>query len=260
MKLADKVVVVTGGARGIGRSLCERFAREGPKGVVVADKDRQGAQHVADGIDGLAIGCDVAIETEIHDLVEQVQCQFGRIDLFCANAGIAVSGGVDLPNDQWRHVMDVNFMSHVYSSRAVLPAMLERGEGYLLHTASAAGLLTQIGSAPYAVSKHAAVSLAEWLAITYADRGVRVSCLCPQGVLTDMLEGTDPIVKSLRESAVSPEQVADAVVDGLEAERFLILPHPEVAQYLHNKSTDYDRWLGGMRKLQRKLGQMRMDS
>jgi NAD(P)-dependent dehydrogenase (short-subunit alcohol dehydrogenase family) len=252
MQLNDKVIIVTGGARGIGRAMCERFAAEDPAAIVVADVDEQVASGVASSCGGLARRCDVANEADIRGVVQEAEEQFGRVDLFCANAGIAISGGVDTPDDQWQWIMDVNFMSHVYSTRAVLPGMLKRGTGYLLHTASAAGLLTQIGSAPYAVSKHAAVALAEWLAITYKDQGIGVSCLCPQGVLTDMLAGDDPIVNMLRETALTPEQVADTVVSGLREERFLILPHPEVADYFQNKSHDYDRWLGGMRKLLKK--------
>ncbi len=235
--------------RGGSDGRCARFAAENPAAIVVADIDEPLAIDVAQTFDGLARRCDVAKEADIRRVVRETEEQFGRIDLFCANAGIAMSGGVDTPDDQWQRIMDVNFMSHVYSTRAVLPGMLSRGAGYLLHTASAAGLLTQIGSAPYAVSKHAAVALAEWLAVTYKDRGIGVSCLCPQGVLTDMLNSDDPIISMLRDAALTAEQVADAVVHGLHEERFLILPHPEVADYFRNKAYDYDRWLGGMRRL-----------
>jgi NAD(P)-dependent dehydrogenase (short-subunit alcohol dehydrogenase family) len=255
MKLNDKVIIVTGGARGIGQALCTRFASESPAAIVVADMDEPLATDVARRVAGFARRCDVAKEADVRRVVREVEEQFGRIDLFCANAGIAMSGGVDTPDDQWRRIMDVNFMSHVYSTRAVLPGMLSRGAGYLLHTASAAGLLTQLGSAPYAVSKHAAVALAEWLAVTYKDQGIGVSCLCPQGVLTDMLSGDDPNITMLRDTALTVEQVAEAVVQGLQEERFLILPHPEVADYFRNKALDYDRWLGGMRRLLKKISE-----
>jgi len=173
--------------------------------------------------------------------------------LFCANAGIAAAGGPELPDDVWRNLLDVNFMSHVYAVRAVLPGMLERGGGYFLHTASAAGLLTEISSAPYAVAKHAVVALAEWLSITHGHQGIKVSCLCPQGVRTRMLEGDHPVLTMLAESAVTAEHVAETVVDGLHDERFLILPHPEVAEYFRHKADDYDRWLHGMRRLRERL-------
>ena len=233
----------------LGAAWCRRFAKQQPKGIVVADRDLEAAQRVAQSVDGLAIGCDVGVERDVVDLVQQAEQQYGRIDLFCANAGIAFPGGLDVSNDQWRSMIDVNFMSHVYAARAVLPGMLERGGGYLLHTASAAGLLTELASAPYAVTKHAVVSFAEWLAITYAERGIKVSCLCPQGVKTQMLEGDQPVVKMLRQTAVTVEQVAEEVVARIADERFLILPHPEVAEYFRRKAADYDRWLSGMRRL-----------
>ena len=181
-------------------------------------------------------------------MIQQVEQQQGRIDLFCANAGVGKMGGVELSNDDWKRVMDINFMSHLYSSRALLPGMIERGSGYLLHTASAAGLLTQVGSAPYAVSKHAAVALAEWLSVTHADQGIRVSCLCPLGVKTQLVEGDHPVLAKLRESAISVEAVAEAVIAGIQEERFLILPHPVVAEFMQRKASDPDRWLAGMRK------------
>jgi NAD(P)-dependent dehydrogenase (short-subunit alcohol dehydrogenase family) len=187
----------------------------------------------------------------IH-LVHQTIENYGRIDLFCSNAGIALDGGEEVSDAGWDRIWHVNFMAHVYAARAVLPAMLERRDGYLLQTASAAGLLTQIGSAPYSVTKHAAVSFAEWLSVTYGDRGIKVSCLCPQGVRTSMLEQAERGA-FLRDGSVSPEEVAEVVVQGLEAERFLILPHPEVAEYFHRKASDYDRWIRGMRRLQRQV-------
>lgn len=254
MKLAGKAVVVTGGASGIGRALCRRFAAEGARGVVVADVDAAGAAQVAREIGGLPVPTDVSREADIIRLAERATAAFGAIDLFCSNAGIAMEGGVETPDEEWRRIWNINFMAHVYAARAVLPGMLARGEGYLLQTASAAGLLTQVGSAPYAVTKHAAVSLAEWLAVTYGDRGIRVSCLCPQGVRTNMLaEAEGSSARFLVEGALEPEQVAEAVVAGLAEERFLILPHPEVAEFVRRKADDYDRWLRGMRSMQAKL-------
>jgi NAD(P)-dependent dehydrogenase (short-subunit alcohol dehydrogenase family) len=258
MKLRDRIAVVTGGATGIGRALCRRFAAEKARGVVVADLDGDGAARVAREIGGLAITADVSRETDMVELVARTTAAYGAIDLFCSNAGIAIEGGIDTPDSDWQRIWGVNFMAHVYGARAVLPAMLARGEGNLLQTASAAGLLTQIGSAPYAVTKHAAVAFAEWLAVTYGDRGIRVSCLCPQGVRTNMLaEDQSGVGRFLLEGALEPEQVADAVVAGLETERFLILPHPEVGEYLRRKADDYDRWLRGMRRMQAKLESLR---
>lgn len=255
MKLADKVVVVTGGASGIGRALCHRFAAEGARTVVAADVDIAGAEQVARETRGAAFRTDVSREADIVALVERTTSIYGAIDLFCSNAGIAMEGGVETPDSDWQRIWSINVMAHVYAARAVLPGMLARGEGYLLQTASAAGLMTQVGSAPYAVTKHAAVSLAEWLSVTYGDRGIRVSCLCPQGVRTNMLTEAEERGpgKLLLEGALEPEQVADAVVAGLADERFLILPHPEVAEYMRRKAGDTDRWLRGMRRMQAKM-------
>jgi NAD(P)-dependent dehydrogenase (short-subunit alcohol dehydrogenase family) len=251
MKLKDKVAVVTGGAHGIGKALCERFAREGARGVVVADLDAEAASQVASEIGGLAVTTNVAREADIINLVQKANKAYGAIDLFCSNAGIGTPGGADEPNEIWQNIWEVNVMSHIYAARAVVPQMLARGEGYLLNTASAAGLLAQIGSAPYSVTKHAAVAYAEWLSITHGDLGIRVSCLCPQGVNTDLLRrSAGGPGEFLRAGMLEPEQVAECVVKGLEEERFLILPHPEVAEYLRRKATDYDRWLRGMRRLQ----------
>ena len=251
MKIRDKVVVVTGGANGIGRALCRRFAAEGARGVVVADLDAEGAANVAKEIGGLAITTNVSNEADIMRLVAQTIAAFGPIDLFCSNAGIGgEAGGAEVSNDVWQRIWDVNVMAHIYAARAVLPGMLARGEGYLLHTASAAGLLTQVEAAPYSVTKHAAVAFAEWLSIAHGEAGIKVSCLCPQGVLTRMLLGAEGDQESfLRAGAIEPEDVAVAVVAGLAEERFLILPHPEVAKYFRRKADDYDRWLRGMRRL-----------
>ena len=262
MNLQNKVAVVTGGANGIGRALCLRFAAEGARAVVVSDLDEAGAAAVAAEIGGLAVRTDVGREADVVDLVRRTNEAFGPIDLFVSNAGIGgVPGFEAVSNEAWQQIWDVNVMAHIYAARAVLPQMLERGSGYLLSTASAAGLLTQIGSAPYSVTKHAAVAFAEWLAITYGDRGIGVSCLCPQGVRTNMLREASEKGPSafLLEHAIDPEDVAEAVVQTLAEERFLVLPHPEVAKFFQNKANDYDRWLRGMRKLQAKNETMKSE-
>lgn len=218
--------------------------------------DRQSTAHdVAKEIGGRAFIADVGVEADISSVVQATLDEYGGIDLFCSNAGIGGGkGGIDTPNDQWQDLWRINVMAHVYAARAVLPSMLAAGRGYLLQTASAAGLLTQIGSAPYAVTKHAAVAFAEWLAITYGDQGINVSCLCPQGVRTPMLDGVSGATRELLdESAIEPDAVADAVIQGLADERFLILPHAEVGEYFRRKADDYDRWLHGMRRLQQRL-------
>ena len=250
MELKGKVAVVTGGANGIGRALCERFAAGGAR-VIVADVDAGGAAEVARTAGGVAVEANVAREADVQRLTAEATAKFGRIDLFCSNAGIGVDGGPEAPDEAWQRIWDVNVMAHVYAARAVLPQMLERKEGYLLQTVSAAGLLAQIGSAPYSVTKHAALAFAEWLAITYGDQGLRVSALCPQGVRTNMLLKAEFGGGAfLLEGALEPAQVAEAVVQGLAEERFLILPHPEVAEYFKRKANDYERWLRGMRRLQ----------
>ena len=254
MEITGRVIVVTGGANGIGRALALRFAREGARAVVVSDVDATGAARVAAEAGGIAVAANVAVEGDVQALVNRTVDEFGRIDVFCSNAGISVDGGENAPDADWKRIMDVNVMAHIYAARAVIPSMLERGEGYLLHTVSAAGLLTQIGSAPYSVTKHAALAFAEWLAITYGDRGIRVSALCPQGVRTNMLTEAEAGAGAfLRAGALEPEQVAEEVVKGMRAEQFLILPHAEVAEYFRRKAGDYDRWLRGMRKLQARV-------
>jgi NAD(P)-dependent dehydrogenase (short-subunit alcohol dehydrogenase family) len=255
MQIKDKVVIVTGGANGIGGALCRRFAKEGARGVVIADIDGNGADVLAREIAGRAVRTDVSKEADVVRLVEFTCGAYGAIDLFCSNAGIAVEGGPEASDADWERIWQVNVMAHVYAARAVLPGMIARGQGYLLQTASAAGLLTMIGSAAYSATKHAAVGLAEWLAITYARAGIKVSCLCPLGVQTDMLArvGGGPGAM-LRENAIDPEVVADAVVAGLAEERFLILPHPQVTGFFRRKAEDYERWLRGMRRVQESYG------
>lgn len=251
MQIEGKVIVVTGGANGIGRALSRKFAAEKAKAVIVSDIDVQGAERVAAEINGAAIPANVGKEADVQKLVAEATKRFGRIDVFCSNAGVGVAGGPEAPDSDWQRSWEVNVMAHVYAARAVLPQMLARKEGYLVQTVSAAGLLTQIGSAPYSVTKHAALSFAEWLSITYGDQGLRVSALCPQGVRTDMLARADFAGGAfLLDTAIEPEQVADAVVQVMAEEKFLILPHPEVAKYFQNKASDYERWLRGLRKLQ----------
>jgi len=223
--------------------------------VVVADTDARGAQAVAREIGGTSITCDVSHEEEVAHLVEKVQGAHGRIDIFCSNAGIAVGGGPEAATADWQRIWDVNLMSHVFVARHALPGMLDRKEGYLLGTVSAAGLLNHVFAAPYGVTKAAALSFFEWLAIAHGDQGIRVSCLCPQGVKTDMLAAERRLLGTnfLIADALEPEQVADVVVEGIRNERFLILPHPEVAAYFNRKAQDYDRWLKGMRRLRANL-------
>jgi NAD(P)-dependent dehydrogenase (short-subunit alcohol dehydrogenase family) len=254
MQLRGKHVVVTGGASGIGREMCRRFAKEGARAVVVSDLNGDGAEAVAKEIGGLAVRADVSDEAAVRALVETAEARNGPIDLLCSNAGIGVPGGVEASNKAWQKIWDVNLMAHVWAARAVLPGMLERGEGYLLNTASAAGLLTQIGSAPYAVTKHAAVALAEWLSVTYGDRGIRVSVLCPQAVRTGMTAGSNNGGVAGVDGMMEPEDVVQTVVEALADERFLILPHPTVLEYMRRKTGDYDRWLRGMRRLQARFG------
>lgn len=257
MQLAGKVVVVTGAASGIGAALARRFAAAGADAVVVADRDERGAAAVAAelGARGRAAVIDVAEAGAVAALIGRTLAEFGRIDVFCSNAGITTGIGIEDPDDLWRTALQVNVMAHVYAARAVLPSMLARGSGYLLNTASAAGLLTSPGDAPYAVTKHAAVALAEWLSVTYGERGIGVSVLCPMGVATPLLmeplAAGNPAARAVAASGdiVSAEQVADAVVAGLAAETFLILPHPEVGMFWAQKAADPDRWLAGLRRL-----------
>ncbi|MBO0682056.1 MAG: SDR family oxidoreductase [Candidatus Dormibacteraeota bacterium] len=254
MEVRDRVAVVTGGGRGIGAAISRRLAAEGARAVVVADLDAANAAAVAAGIGGLAVPTDVTVEAAVQALVARTIAAYGRIDLYCSNAGIGLGGGQEAADEDWELSWRVHAMAHVYAARALLPSMLERGEGYILGTVSAAGLLNHIAAAPYAVTKAAGLSFLEWLSIAYGDRGIRVSALCPQGVRTAMLEmeGDRPF---LVEGALEPDQVAEVVIDGLRAERFLILPHPEVAEYFQRRAGDHDRWLRGMRRLrQRVLG------
>jgi NAD(P)-dependent dehydrogenase (short-subunit alcohol dehydrogenase family) len=262
MRLDGRIAVITGAAGGIGTALARRFAAEGAAGLVLSDLDESAVTALAGelGTDAIGVRTDVTVDGDIHHLVAAALDRFGRIDLFCSNAGITTGAGLDAGDEQWRRAWAVNVQAHVTAARAVLPSMLERGEGYLLQTCSAAGLLTAVGDAPYTVTKHAAVGFAEWLAITYGDRGIRVSALCPQGVDTPMLrDGLDAGHVGARVTAasgavLSADDVAGAVIDGLADERFLILPHPEVGTYLRNKAHDPGRWLAGMRRLAAGVG------
>ena len=257
MRVEGKSVVVTGGASGIGRAMARRFAAEGARGVVVADLDAAGAAAVAEEIGGLWLSCDVSDPVQVVDLVDRAESEFGPVDLFCANAGIGGGAGLDTPEDMWDLAFDVNVRSHVTAARRLVPGWVERGEGYFLSTASAAGLLTQIGSAPYAVTKHAAVAFAEWLSITYGDAGVKVSCLCPMGVRTKLFDeglasGAGLGLQIVKDSGrmLEAEEVAAQVIEGLAEERFLILPHPEVKTFVEQRAADPERWMHGMRRLQ----------
>jgi NAD(P)-dependent dehydrogenase (short-subunit alcohol dehydrogenase family) len=256
-----RTAVVTGGASGIGRAMALRFAAEGARGVAILDLDGDGAAAVAGelGEGALGVGCDVSSDDDVGALIERAESELGPIDLFCANAGIGTGSGLDAADDVWDASFAVNVKAHVLAARRLVPKWVERGEGYFLSTASAAGLLSQIGDAPYSVSKHAAVAFAEWLSLTYGDRGLRVSCLCPMGVNTAMLNagldledehGLGARVVAAAGRVLEPEDVADEVVRAIAEERFLVLPHAEVGEFLRRKGDNPERWLAGMRRLQ----------
>ncbi len=276
MELSDRVVVVTGGASGIGRALALAFADQ--KGVVVADLDADGAASVAREVEAaggsaIGVGCDVSVEADVQRVVQAAEERFGPVDVFFANAGILVTGGIEAPDEVWDRAWDINVKSHLYAARAVIPGMVERGEGYLIHTASAAGLLTQLGAAPYSVTKHAVVSFAEWISIAYGDRGVHVSALCPQAVATNLgstsrqalagepvkvpAPGGDSVTPAAgvgmvggagADGVLTPEQVAATVRQAMTEDRFLILPHAIVETYEQRRAGDRERWLRGMRR------------
>ncbi len=256
--IQDKVVVVTGGASGIGKALCEAFAAAGARGVVVADLDGAGAAAVAAGIGPVALGqcTDVASAAQVQALVDLATQRFGQVDIFCSNAGILSRTDADAPVATWQRHWDVNVMAHVHAANAVLPQMLARGEGWLLQTVSAAGLLSQVNAAPYSVTKHAALGFGEWLSIAHGDAGIHVSCLCPQGVRTPMMLSADSDSgrpSFLSDGALSAEAVAQCALDGLREGRFLILPHEDVLTFWQRKAQDYERWLRGMRRLRAKV-------
>ncbi|WP_299197104.1 SDR family oxidoreductase [uncultured Tateyamaria sp.] len=250
MDIKDKIIVVTGAAGGIGRALCYAFANEGAKHIICADRDIAGSEETSNKIKGTAAKVDVANEEQIKSLIETTEASVGPIDIFCSNAGVLVEGGAEAPDADWQRLWDINVMAHVWAARHVVPRMTDRGGGYLLNTASAAGLLNQIGSAPYGVTKHAAVGLAEWLAITHGDAGIKVSVLCPQAVRTAMTEGHEDHVAAI-DGMLQPEDAARACVDAIRDETFLVLPHANVLKYMQLKTGDYDRWIAGMQKLNR---------
>ncbi len=262
MELKDRVVVITGGGSGIGEALARAAKAEGARHVVVADLDGEQAERVAAEVGGTAFAIDVSDESAIIAMVEAVEAAQGPIDVFVSNAGFVTSGGVEDTNERIQKMMDVHVMAHLYAARAVLPSMIARGEGYLLNTASAAGLLTQLGSLSYSVTKHAAVALAEWLAISHHHQGIRVSVLCPQAVATNIVlnspdrgndvMGDDDLGSGVaaQDGVVTSEEVAQKCIDTMRDETFWVLPHPDVATYVERKATDVDRWLSGMRRFQ----------
>ncbi|GAA0336778.1 SDR family oxidoreductase [Actinoallomurus spadix] len=254
MQIAGKNIVITGAGSGIGAAMARRFAAEGAASLTLADLDGDAVERVAAGLEcrTLALRVDVGDEEQVRAMIGRAG-EYGPVDLVCSNAGIGTGAGLEATPEQWASAWAVNVQAHVYAARAALPGMVERGGGYLLNTCSAAGLLTQPGDAPYAVTKHAAVAFAEWLALTYGEQGVGVSALCPQGVrtplLAEALEGVAGRVVAAAGSVLEPDDVAEVVVEGLAAERFLILPHPEVAEFERRKATDRDRWLAGLRRM-----------
>jgi NAD(P)-dependent dehydrogenase (short-subunit alcohol dehydrogenase family) len=260
MELSEKVAVITGAGSGIGRALAEAFAAEGATAVVCTDLNGENAAATAEKIGSVATSAelDVGDERAVEQIVVDTQKAHGRLDVFVSNAGYGLPGGLDLPTDEWERMMNVHTWSHLYAARAAIPGMIENGGGYLLNTASAAGLLTQMDSGPYAVSKHAAVAFAEWVSINYGEQGIGVSVLCPQAVRTNILgprakSGRSNTGQASEDGILEADEVAQACVDAMRDERFLVLPHPEVATYFERKANDYDRWLNGMRRFRRRL-------
>ena len=254
MELKDKIIVVTGGASGIGRAMAIRFKAEGAKQVVAVDINIDGAEATAELIGGVAMSADVSKEEDIQRVIEATEDTIGPIDLFCSNAGVGMAESINSANKEWQMSWDINVMSHVYASRHLLPRMISRGGGYFLNTSSAAGLLNQIGGAAYGVTKHAAVGFGEWLAIHHQHQGIKVSMLCPQAVRTPMTDNdNDATAAAASNGMIEPEELCDTVVEGLRSETFMILPHPVVLDYMRNKTNNYDRWIGGMNKLMKKI-------
>ncbi|MBT3427116.1 MAG: SDR family oxidoreductase [Gammaproteobacteria bacterium] len=253
MKLTGKNIVITGAASGIGRAMARRFRLEGAASIMIADINQAALEDVAKEVGAIPIATDVSKEQDIKDLITAAETEFGQIDLLCNNAGIGLGGGPETTDENWQKIWEINVMAHIWACRAALPGMLARQDGYILNTASAAGLLSQVGSAPYAVTKHAAVAFSEWLAISYGDRGLKVSVLCPQAVRTAMTAGSGGGVASVN-GMIEPEALCDTVIESLDIEEFLVLPHPEVKTYMQRKSQDYDRWLKGMRRLHAQYG------
>ena len=254
MELNDKIIVITGAGSGIGRALAIRFKAEGAKQIVAVDINGENAQATADMIGGVAMTADVSNEDDIVRVIEATETEIGPIDLFCSNAGVGMGPDLNSPNSQWQMSWDINLMSHLYAARHLVPRMVARGGGYFLNTASAAGLLNQIGLAAYGVTKHAAIGFGEWLAIHHKHQGIKVSMLCPQAVRTAMTESdNDATAAASNDGMIEPEALAETVVEELRNEAFLILPHPMVLEDMRNKTSNYDRWIGGMNKLMRKI-------
>lgn len=254
MELANKIIVITGAGSGIGRALAIRFKAEGAKQIVAVDINAENAQATANMVDGVAMTADVSVEDDIVRVIETTEAQIGPIDLFCSNAGVGIGPDLNSPNSQWQTSWDVNLMSHLYAARHLVPRMVGRGGGYFLNTASAAGLLNQVGAAAYGVTKHAAIGFGEWLAIHHQHEGIKVSMLCPQAVRTAMTASdNDATAAASADGMMEPEELADKVVEGLRVEAFLILPHEVVLEYMRNKTSNYDRWIGGMNKLMKKI-------
>jgi NAD(P)-dependent dehydrogenase (short-subunit alcohol dehydrogenase family) len=253
MELSGRVVLVTGGANGIGRALCRRFVQEKPRGIVIADLDLANAEIVAREVGATAIACDVSCEADVKSVVQRTLDLFGQIDVVISNAGVTSKGGFETPDEDWNRLWQINLMAHVYLSRATVPAMIAQGGGTFVITSSAAGLLTEIGSAAYSVTKHGAVAYAEWLSVHYRNRGLNVACLCPAGVATDFLDMEDPIHQFLHFMSVTPEHVAECVIDVLRNETFLVLPQPEVREFFQFKTQNYDKWLHNFAHIQTRI-------
>ena len=256
MEVENKRIIITGSANGIGSSLSRVFKERNVKSMILVDLDESNNSKLANEVGGIPYKADVGSEDDIIKLVEFAKQEMGGIDIFCSNAGISGAGGLlNTSNEDWSNIWNVNVMSHIHAAKHALPSMLEQGHGYFMNTASAAGLLTQLGAAGYSVTKSAAVSFAEWLKITYGERGIGVSCLCPQGVRTPMVEDAPEIVGSLVsiDGLLEPDVVANEVIECIEKEQFLITPHPEVLEYMKIKASDPDRWINGMQSLTKQL-------
>ena len=256
MKVENKRVIITGSANGIGSSLARAFSERNVQSMILVDLDESNNSTLAKKVGGTAYKADVGNENEIIKLVDYAKQKMGGIDIFCSNAGISGAGGLlSTSNEDWNNIWNIKVMSHINAAKHALPMMLEQGSGYFMNTASAAGLLTQLGAAGYSVTKSAAVSFAEWLKITYGERGIGVSCLCPQGVRTPMVEDAPEIVGSLVsiDGLLEPDVVANEVIECIEKDQFLVTPHPEVLEYMKIKASDPDRWITGMQSLTKQL-------
>ncbi len=253
MQVKDKIIVVTGAASGIGKALTARFKAEGARQIVAVDLNEVGAATTADEVGCISLAADVSREVDIVRVIDHTEAEVGPIDLFCSNAGIGAGMDLAAPNSEWQRSWDVNVMPHVYAARHLVPKMAARGGGYFLNTVSAAGLLNQIGGAAYGVTKHAAIGFGEWLAITHGHEGIQVSLLCPQAVRTAMIGDGEASAAAAGDGLMEPERLTDFVIEGLRDESFLILPHPQVLEYMRRKTADYDRWIGGMNRLLRRL-------